>query len=537
MTGFDIIESKDVRALDLTSSHRAAIANRKRRIVVQYDAYHIMRNYAKLHPETPFDQFRDGVFSYIDEPGSQIDAVWWDIGGTTPGPVYPSQLLPSVEHPLLKRWLSQGIDWVDQFVRESRRRSLEVFWSHRISEVDGPVEGGLEMKCLHPLKAAYPDWTVPASFWWQGLWNLASAKLREHKVNLLRELVTNYDFDGIQIDFARHVPCLPVGKQWELRGHVTQFMYLVRKMLLSVAEQRGRPILLAAKVPQSLEGCKVDGFDVWAWAEKGLVDILTLGSRAINADLEDFRKVVGDAIQLQPCSDDHHAPDGYRYPPLEVMRGLFANHLQRGANSVVVFNWSVAPPEVCRQVGADVGPLAHQEAFKEIGSLFSMEGKDKIFAIDRRGGYPWADGFFNRNDEALLPMVLSSGDGSTKLRIHVSDSPKGTESCLFLRCVIFGATEKQVFEVRFNGILLCPSLHDPEWKDPQIHSPEPQPISGGPGDYRVDPRQSLLCVEYPVPHDGWQQGFNEVEIHLADGLDATTQLPQLEKLEAHLRYS
>ena len=64
------------------------------------------------------------------------------------------------------------------------------------------------------------------------MWNLAAEGLREYQVAILRELMTRYDLDGVQIDFSRHVPCLPAGRQWELREHVTGFMRMVRGMLL-----------------------------------------------------------------------------------------------------------------------------------------------------------------------------------------------------------------------------------------------------------------------------------------------------------------
>ena len=99
--------------------------------------------------------------------------------------------------------------------------------------------------------------------WWpHGLWNLAVEGVRRDKVDTLRHLAETYPLDGFQLDFSRHVPCLPPGRQWELRDHVTQFVRAVREMTLDVARRRGRPILLAARVPRSLQGCRVDGFDV-----------------------------------------------------------------------------------------------------------------------------------------------------------------------------------------------------------------------------------------------------------------------------------
>ena len=60
------------------------------------------------------------------------------------------------------------------------------------------------------------------------------------RVEILLEIATRFDLDGIQVDFARHVPCLPVGRQWEMREHVTEFMRMVRTMLLDLAERRRR---------------------------------------------------------------------------------------------------------------------------------------------------------------------------------------------------------------------------------------------------------------------------------------------------------
>jgi len=70
--------------IDLPADHRAEVQRRRKRIVVQYDANDVMWNYWKLrrNADASFDRFRNAVFSYADEPGSQIDAIWWDIGGS-----------------------------------------------------------------------------------------------------------------------------------------------------------------------------------------------------------------------------------------------------------------------------------------------------------------------------------------------------------------------------------------------------------------------------------------------------------------------
>lgn len=538
-TGTLHADTAKLQPVDLPAEHLAALLGRRRRIVVQQDVHWVMMNYAKMHPDgvAPFAPFCDTVFSYVDEPGSQIDAIWWDIGGNAEGSVHPSKVSPTLPAPLVERWRREGLDWVERLVNETRRRKLEVFWNHRISEVDLLPDGG-HAKQPDPLKVKHPDWVVPASWWPHGMWNLASEGLREHKIAVLREIATRYDLDGIQIDFARHVPCLPVGRQWEMREHVTEFMRMVRRMLLDVARQRGRPFLLAARVPQTLAGCHADGFDVQAWADQQLLDVLTLGSRSMDVDVEGMRAAVGNAVQLQPCFDDHHATDGYRYAPIEFLRGVFANHFQRGANSVVTFNWAVAVPARAQTIGGEIAPITHQTAFKEVGDPRTMAGKDKIFAVERRGGYPWAEGFFNRNDTAPLPHPLNQDVHAAKFTLHISDAPpaKGIKAAFMLRCILFQALATDAFEMRFNGVPLPVTIRDPEWKDAQIFSPKPQPASGGKGNYGINPRQRLLRLDCAVPGEGWKLGPNEVEIRWVSRTSAEKAPVQIEKVEAHLKY-
>lgn len=170
---------------------------RRRRIVVQYDAYNALG--------IDFETWLPYRFAYADEPGSQIDALWWDIGplGLAPYPAVP-------DNPQLKPWRKAGIDCAGRLVEETRKRGLEVFWSHRVSEVDLNRDGhGAAWKGPpHPFKRQHPDWGLKT--WWpHGLWNYAVPEVRRFNVDVLRQLAQAYDLDGFQLDFARHVPCVP----------------------------------------------------------------------------------------------------------------------------------------------------------------------------------------------------------------------------------------------------------------------------------------------------------------------------------------
>ena len=521
-------------AADLSAQHQEAV-NRRRRIVVQYDS---QGTYG-----IDLDTWIDYRFRYIDQPGSHIDSVFWDMGRL--GQVlYPSKFLDPLVNADFQKWSDQGIDIVGRLIAETKRRGLEAFWHHRASEVDLNATGtGAAWKDeAAPLKRAHPDWVLKTGWWRHGLWNFAVPAVREHTVRTLREVAEMYDVDGIQIDFARHVPCLPIGRQWELRDHVTELMRMTRRMALNVERNRGRPLLVAAKVPRNLEGCRVDGFDVEVWAKENLADILTLGSRSADVDIGAFRRVTADRnIKLQPCFDDHHTTDGYRYPPIEVLRGVFSNWWRQGADGIVTFNWSNAPPEVCELLGQRPGPLSHRQAYREAGSLAAMAFNDKTFIVQRRGGYPWAEGFFNRNDTAPLPMSIACNGPEATLHVRLSDDLKqhaDKVERVLLRLVLFGASDDEAVEIVFNGKSLPLVARDLEWKDPQIFSPKPQPASGGSGVYRVNPGQRLLRLDYEVDPRRCRIGENVVNVVLSDSTqEGAADEIALEKLEVRVRYA
>ena len=565
--GLVLVGQKEVwggeETIKLTPEHVQAV-NRRRRIVVQCDPGVFPFSQKNPSASSALKEWIAHRLGYADMSGSQISSIFWDLENGDLA-LYKSKILPPYEHPGLRKWWDQGIDWVEELVQETRKRNLEAFFHHRVNSVDIRPEGGLMMEEMIPVKKAHPDWVIK-SWWWQGMWNLAVPEVREYRLSILREVAENYNFDGMQLDFARHTPFLPPGQQWELRHHITEFVRSVRQMLLEVEKRRGRPFLLAAKVPRNLEGCRVDGFDVKEWAQQNLVDILTLGSRSVDVDVEAFRRITaGRNIKLQPCFDDHHTTDGYRFEPIEFLRGVFSNWWDQGADNIVTFNWSYASPEATKKVGIKPGPISHQQAYLEAGSPESMKFKDKIFIIERRGGYPWSEGFFGRNDTAPLPTLLSNHGRPALFQLRVSENFRDQVNRvekIILRIILFqtppfrgrrwrelqgavspdaaalSVSEQDNVEVRLNGKVLSLAVRDPEWKDPIIFSPEPQPASGGSGHYPIDPNQRLLRLDYVVDPSQCGRGFNKVEVrairnsHYEPGSDI-----KLEKVEIHAHYA
>ncbi len=385
------------RTDSLAAAHLAAV-NRKRRVIVNFDtnfgAPSILRDLAGMD----IDHLVKAYFSMIDEKGVQIDSVWWCwLDGNYAN--YPSKVLPVWDLPGLRKWWKAGIDPVRVFAAETRKRGLETFFSYRLN--------GTDMTDIRPLtaplfKTLHPDWLIRT---WEssgnpGYWNFAMPGVRKYKVRILQEIVENYDYDGLEIDLARVPINLPPGRQWENRRHLTTFLREVRKMTLEVERKRGRPLLLAARIPENLVGCHFDGIDVETWAREQLVDLLVLGNRSLEVDLPAFRRVTaGTPIKLYPCLDDHHASDGYEKPPIEVLRGVFANWWHQGADGIQTFNFINYTPAGAALLGwkeEDYIPPSvthsrptwalHRQAYREMATPASLKDKDKTFVIQRRGG-------------------------------------------------------------------------------------------------------------------------------------------------------
>ena len=366
-----------MNSIKLSKEHIEAV-NRRRRIIFQYD---ICQFYVEeVNPEQ-VDEVKAHFLSPFDETPNQIDSVWyeWGEGNTAP---YPSRILPP-QHPVFGRWREAGIDPVLLFLDETKRRGKEVFLSYRINGSDndsGPP-------ALTPMKVEHPDWLIHT---WYSFWNFAKEEVRDYKLRILEEVARMYDFDGIQLDFARVPVLFPAGEQWKNRDLLTEFMRSVRLLLLEIGRERDRPFLLAARVPENIMGCHFDGIDVERWAGERLVDILVPGCRSSDVDVEAFSRIAaGSGIKIYPSWDDHHSSDGYHGAPIEVYRGVTANWWSKGADGIHTFNLCFSAPE---ERAARLGLPAKErwdvqrQIYREIGSQETLEGLDRVFYVERRGG-------------------------------------------------------------------------------------------------------------------------------------------------------
>ena len=499
----------------LSEAHQKAV-NRRRRIAVNFDVGYPANLFG-----IDVNEWVDFRFAYADQPGSQIDSLWWclDEGNLA---YYPSDVLPVTQCPQMRKWLDNDIDIMKVIVDECHKRGIECFHTHRLNGYDGEwdLAGTLVRPYAHPLKDKHPEWLIDGRWGPGALWDFAYEGVRVFKVATLRELAENYDLDGIDINFARHPPCLAPGRQWENRDAMTDFVRRVRIALQEVAAERGRPILLSVQVPSTVAGCHFDGYDVETWVRQNLVDIFVVGTHSFDVEIQEFKRITaGKNIKIYPCMDDHHhEPSGYRSPPIEVERGYAANWWHQGADAMFTFNWANASLEASKAIGFPERPNAHGQAYCEIGDPEALRLKNKTFVVTRRfgGGFAtWAGGkkwdfYHNMNIEAPLPMPLKAGSMPAILRVYVADDLAAAADHVEngeLRVHLSGADAGDELQVKLNGVR--------------------QPVGTVDGDrwcrFQPDPRH--LAV-----------GPNLVYLHLGAQAAAESPPVMIEKLEVQVTY-
>ena len=538
----------------LSQAHLAAV-NRRRRVIVNFDT-----NFGSPSVVCPLagmdiERLVKGYFSMIDEEGVQMDSIWWCwLDGNYAN--YPSQILPVWELPGFKEWWDAGIDPVRVFAEETSKRGKEVFFSYRLN--------GTDMTSIEPLskpllKEAHPEWLLHTweSYGNPGYWNFAVQGVRDYKMSILREVAENYDYDGIEIDFARVPVTLPPGHQWENCKYLTEFMRAVRAMTLEIEENRARPFLLAARVPETLEGCHFDGMDVETWAREQLVDIFVLGNRSFDVDIAAFRRITaGTAIKLYPCMDDHHASDGYLHPPIEVFRGVSANWWHQGADGIQTFNFINSTPAGAALLGwKELDPVwaTHRQAYREMASPEGLKHKHKTFVVQRRGGghgptvvpnpEDWTTPrwmYFITNMFAPLPAKLANdGKADTLLMAYVADDLAGEAKEVERITVRVLLSDPAAEGLPADGRLQTVTVAT------KAHTLQNIPPAKGIED-QIELRLNNTLLGRPVVDEGWlvftaqpnqfAVGNNLVGLHVTERSPEVQGEISIEKLEVHVNY-
>ncbi len=281
--------TSDAAAAELTEDEllrqRKAARMRQRRIIMNNDG----NDFNRLKPDEP--KTREKFLSMRTTPllGTYVDSVFYCTGVfnyyTHRSDETELQTHDSVGPRYLHELIKLGTDTLETMVDFCHRHGIECFWSMRMNDTHDSANPDLfcKWKRDHPevlvgKKSKRPRYGC-------GRWSSVDyghPKVRDKVYRILADVCRRYDVDGIEMDFFRH----PVLFRPQVYGepvtqkHCDQMTALVRRiraMADDVGRKRGRPVLIAVRIPDSVGYCKAMGIDLVRWLEEDLIDIITGG--------------------------------------------------------------------------------------------------------------------------------------------------------------------------------------------------------------------------------------------------------------------
>jgi hypothetical protein len=244
----------------------------------------------------------------------------------------------------------QGIDYPARVIARARHHGITPWISLRMNDVhyganlDHPYHGQFwrEARAFYRRNVKETDYFAHAL-------DYAHVEVRDYYRALIEETLERYDLEGLELDFLREPYCFSPGEEQEGRLIMTAWLRDIRALVASASAKKGRTIRLGVRVPSHPETAWGLGLDVVAWAEEGLVDLVTPAPRwatlEFDLPLERWRTLLGSAsIELAGGLEGLYRP----YPAAkavytnpEMVAGAAVNILSTGADACYLFNYFV----------------------------------------------------------------------------------------------------------------------------------------------------------------------------------------------------
>jgi hypothetical protein len=273
---------------------------------------------------------------------------------------------------------------------------------------------------------------------------------------------------------------------------MTDMIRSIRQVTEEEGLKRGRPILLAAHVPETELLCKSIGLDVRTWLQEGLIDLLTTGR---------FIEFTIPMAEINKLAHQHNVPvypminsffkgkdyvagnDAAMFSDLAVWRGDALNMYAEGADGMYMFNVFNPNLKLWRELGDRDALLKQERAY--IWDYLPSQGKSESV-------YPKL-----RLTRAKRAVEVTKG-GSEVMPLYVGedlsrpDAP-GKKANWKLLVHVAGLTVAHQLVLTVNGRPL---------KDPEPSSP----LGETPAD---------VWLQYKVSSDAFQTGENRLQGRIA----------------------
>jgi len=327
------------------------------------------------------------------------------------------------------------VDWLAESIKACRACGISPWVSVRMNDPHGQAPH-MESPLHKDPKYLLRQQGEPRI--WAKL-NYQYKEVRDYYFAIIRELVEDYDFDGLELDWKRSAVCIPPPAAQEQIDMMTAWFTEIRKLTQAKAKRTGRPYYLGMHVPSEYKKLRHIGIDVEVIAKAGLIDFLCptnfmqtawdMPYDRIKAELGPDLTIYG-VTELQIKAEGRSVCDN---PP--ALRGNAAGKLVLGADGIEQYNFFWA---------ADYAK-AHP-AMRNLHDLESLRGQTKHYALSRMGNM--CDNNFDR--PVPLPATLEPGRRRTfRLPMCAEPTDRGLE--LTIQVAVQKTSDPPRIGVSFNG--------------------------------------------------------------------------------------
>src|SRR5690606_26100581 len=233
-----------------------------------------------------------------------------------------------------------------------------------------------------------------------GRWSsvdFSAPEVRQLCVDMFTEVCSNYDVDGIELDFCRHLELFrEVAKGGKASSEqldmLTDMMKSIREMTERIGLEKKTPILVSVRVPDSFGYCKDIGIDLESWMKQGLIDMV-IASDYFRLNTWDYFVEAGNKYGVkvyaglsEPRVKKEHPLLIRRQTP--VFRARASAAWKAGVDGLYLFN--------------QFNP--QQPYFAEVDDPAKLKLKNKLYFVTNRNGVP--DKYLKDGSKyARLPLV------------------------------------------------------------------------------------------------------------------------------------
>lgn len=357
--------------------------------------------------------------------------------------------------------LDAGVDWLAETAKACRRRKISPWVSIRMNDMHGSnnFEGSLfnipllKQKEMRLKNSSYGSINY---LYRQGL-NYEKPEVRDLMFTQIREVVEDYDFEGLELDWWRNPLCCEPNASPQTIATMNDWIRKIRVLTQQRAKKTGRPYPLGLRIPGRLDILKSIGLDVETLCREGTIDfICPSGFWCTTWDMphDDLRRRLGDRVAIYGVIEDGanglptqnqtgEFSQRMRYISAspEILRANAAGKLATGADGIEWFNF------YCTDQPRFPGLKADYSAMRSIDKLDSLRGKPKhySFAIGGRS--------FNHTPfelPAQLPVALELNN-QHPFRLAMCAEPADKNLELTLQIVLNAGDTMEHLPVSFNG--------------------------------------------------------------------------------------